>query len=252
MEEDEYKQFLGYVYQRYVQNHHSHAGELIDGPMGRHWNYEFERLKKAVRFLRHAEEFEDYSNVNLPSFTPEALQKALEDIAQGTHFNNYILKESGFMDALNAHYPELVEGLELKYLPVQEVELLRAFGSENPEVELAGFIYSLKKRERKRDGYYNESSVEQRLNRVEEQVREARNEAKQPPKGLPEGKKPRRWFKGLGNIGQGSALSICNVALAFGAIHFPVSAETQTWGAVASVTTGVGMIFTGIGEFTGE
>jgi hypothetical protein len=43
-------------------------------------------------------------------------------------------------------------------------------------------------------------------------------------------KKTRRWFKGLGQIGQGSALTIANVGVAASIFHLPVSPETQTWG----------------------
>jgi hypothetical protein len=65
-------------------------------------------------------------------------------------------------------------------------------------------------------------------------------------------KKSRRWFKGLGQIAQGAAFSIANVALAMGALQFQVSPETQTWGAIASVTTGIGTVLSGIGDLRNE
>ena len=65
-------------------------------------------------------------------------------------------------------------------------------------------------------------------------------------------RKSRRWFKGLGQIAQGSALSIANVGLAMGAITIPVATETASWGAIVSSITGVGMVLNGIGEFWGE
>jgi len=65
-------------------------------------------------------------------------------------------------------------------------------------------------------------------------------------------RKSRRWFTGLGKIAQGTALSIANIALAVGALHFPVSPETKTWGSVASVATGIGTIFAGIGDLRNE
>ena len=64
--------------------------------------------------------------------------------------------------------------------------------------------------------------------------------------------KSRRWFKGLGQIGQEAALSIANVALAVGVIRFPVSPETQTWGALASVATGIGTVLNGVGDLLNE
>ena len=65
-------------------------------------------------------------------------------------------------------------------------------------------------------------------------------------------KKSRRWFKGVGQIAQGSALSIADVALAIGVLKLPVSAETQTWGAIASVSTGIGTVLNGVGDLRNE
>ena len=65
-------------------------------------------------------------------------------------------------------------------------------------------------------------------------------------------KKTKRWFKGLGQIAQGTALSIANIGLAMGAITIPVAAETAGWGAIVSSITGVGMVLNGYGEFRGE
>lgn len=41
-------------------------------------------------------------------------------------------------------------------------------------------------------------------------------------------------------------VAIADVALAVGALKFPVSPETQTWGSVASVATGIGTILSGV------
>ena len=43
-----------------------------------------------------------------------------------------------------------------------------------------------------------------------------------------------------------------NIGLAFDLLGFPVSAETKTWGSVVSVTTGVGLIMSGVGDLRGE
>jgi hypothetical protein len=65
-------------------------------------------------------------------------------------------------------------------------------------------------------------------------------------------KKSRRWFKGLGQISQGAALSIANIGLAINVFKLPVSPETKTWGAIASVTTGIGTVLNGIGDLRNE
>lgn len=255
MSEEEYKQFLRYVFHEYVQERTARKLDYFDGPMGHHTNYELERLRRATRILRAMGEFSDSEGNISSDFTTEGLRRIINDVENGVRSNNRILKYSGFMDALDAHYEELVDGLRFEHLPEKEVELLRSFGITDPQLELRGQIYLLRARRSRRERNSNELAVSQRLERVEKELSEARNDLAQQSENQELQKAPaksRRWFKGLGQIGQGAALSICDVGLIAGAFLFPVSEETKTWGAVASVTTGVGMIFTGIGEFRGE
>jgi hypothetical protein len=65
-------------------------------------------------------------------------------------------------------------------------------------------------------------------------------------------KKPRRWFKGLGHIVQGAAMSLADLGLAFGVLDFAVGVETRSWGALVSVTAGVGTIMNGAGDLRNE
>ena len=48
-------------------------------------------------------------------------------------------------------------------------------------------------------------------------------------------RKERRWWKGIGQIVQGAAMSLADGALAVGALKFEVSDETKTWGALVIV-----------------
>lgn len=91
--------------------------------------------------------------------------------------------------------------------------------------------------------------VDERLSKAKDQFKE-QDDKEVTKEELP--KKSRRWFKGLGQIGRGAALSIGDIALAVGTLHLPVSPETQTWGSLVSATTGIGMIFNGIGELRNE
>ena len=92
----------------------------------------------------------------------------------------------------------------------------------------------------------------QRQGGVTRKLKGEKKESKEGRRPAETQKKSRRWFKGLGQIAQGSAFSIANVALAVGALKFPVSPETQTWGAVASVSTGVCTVLSGIGDLRNE
>jgi hypothetical protein len=127
---------------------------------------------------------------------------------------------------------------------------------KDPKSNLQGIIYLLKSRNKGKFRSSNEKSVSHQLKYTVEKLSEAQSEFKETDKELIEkkekAKKSRRWFKGLGQIGQGAALSIGDIALAARMLTFPVSPETQTWGALVSATTGVGMILNGVGELRGE
>ena len=73
-----------------------------------------------------------------------------------------------------------------------------------------------------------------------------------PPAQLSLPTKERRWWKGLGQVVQGASIAVADVGMAVGAFKFPVSPETQTYGAVVSVAAGVGTIMNGVGDLWGE
>jgi hypothetical protein len=225
--------------------------------MERHfWDYEMIRLKKALGLINYINDHCEDSSDIYATFTLWGLRKTIIKIKEGVQRNYRIAEESGFLDALDLYYDEIIEGLAVELFPESEYDLLREFGSKDPRSEIQGIIYLLKTK--KRRGYYLNDNVSiskglkdiiEKLSKIEEQFKEQEEEGnseEKPPK------KSRRWFKGLGHIGRGAALSIGDIALAIGVLHLPVSPETQTWGSLVSATTGVGMIFNGIGELRNE
>ena len=152
---------------------------------------------------------------------------------------------------------DILDGLRPDHLPVVDQEVIRETGSPDAEAELAELVYRARAYRNRAERMAQDVSPRQQLRHVAEQVARIQKEFEefsssqtaQPPEPP---KKPRPWFKGLGLIGQGAALSIANVALAVGVIQFPVSLETQTWGALASVATGIGTVLTGVGELRNE
>jgi hypothetical protein len=131
-------------------------------------------------------------------------------------------------------------------------------GSPNPDVELRALVLRAKARRERLRQNSRELAVLQQLKHAEKRLTDAQEEFEKCRKVQEEGEseqrvtKSRRWFKSLGQIAQGAALTIADVALAVGALKFPVSPETQTWGAVASVSTGVGTILGGVGDLRNE
>ena len=65
-------------------------------------------------------------------------------------------------------------------------------------------------------------------------------------------KKQRRWWKGLGQIVQGAAISGADIGLALGVLHIPIPKGGETYGVVMSVTAGVGTVMNGVGDLWGE
>jgi hypothetical protein len=122
--------------------------------------------------------------------------------------------------------------LQINHLPEADKEILRV-GSVNPNVELRGLVYLAKARVQKVERQKREVSVRHELKTCEKELDQAEqkfrkgSEVKEMQSSQEVPKKSRRWFKGVGQIAQGSALSIADVALTIGVLKLPVSAETH-------------------------
>ena len=257
MDNEEYKEFLKYVFDEYIQPRISRIQRYWDHPkMSHHWHYEWRGLKKSVDLVNYITNHCENNDEIYRTFTSDRLKRAVDEINDGVRWNNRLAEESGFLDAIDSHYNEIVDGLDVELFPESEIELLQEFGFKHPKSNLRGIIYLLKSRNKDKYRSRNEMSVSSALKYTVDKLSDAQNDFKEPDKEIitkeEKPKKSRRWFKGLGQIGQGVALSIGDIALAAGMLKFPVSPETQTWGALVSATTGVGMILNGVGELRGE
>jgi hypothetical protein len=129
-------------------------------------------------------------------------------------------------------------------------------------LNFAFLVYRAKAWLERRERQSRDLSLRQELRSVEEKLEKADAEFQEQvdaaTKHLPEAtsknfpKKSRRWFKGLGQISQGTALSIADIGLAISVLKLPVSPEAQTWGAIVSVITGIGTVLNGIGDLRNE
>jgi len=221
--------------------------------LGHEWEYEWERLRKANQILRHINRFCEDEGEIYNVFKEERLNQLPSDIRNAIRFHNRMAEAGGFMDVYDGYYNDVVEGIRLKYMPAQELEILREMGIENPEAELMAMIHIVKSRKKDVSYSSNEVCISSQLKniekRLEEQIETQRKLEKEEEKPK---KKSRRWFKGLGQIAQGTALSAANIGLSVGAFTFPVPAATANWSAIVSSITGVGIIFKGVGDLRGE
>lgn len=222
------------------------------------WHYHLSEAERAVRVLRFIEDNCDEGDDVYQVFTVQRVANAISETRQSLDFSNRTIEEAGFLDAFESHTDEILAGLRPEHLPVADKQVLKDMGSPDVDAELAELVFRARGYREKARQLSREVSTREQLRQVAEQIGRVEKEfenfrsftADRPASEAP--KKSRRWFKGLGQIGQGAALSIANVALAVGVIQFPVSAETQTWGALASVATGIGTVLNGVGDLRDE
>jgi len=256
MNDQEYAEFMNYLFERYVRPRIPRLRSHLDHHMKDDVHYHLGEAERSARILRFIESDCDDDGDIYGTFKVERLARAISETRYSLSFSNRITEEGGFLEAYEEHETEILQGLQPEHLPKEDKEILREMGSMNPEAEIRGLVYLAKARLRKVERQNREVSVRQELKNCAQELDQAEQKIR---KGLemkelePEvPKKSRRWFKGLGQIAQGSALSIADVALAIGVLKLPVSAETQTWGAIASVTTGIGTVLNGVGDLRNE
>jgi hypothetical protein len=257
MTDQEYREFLAFLFERYVRPRLSHVRHRFHHHMMEEWDYQMDKAAQAAHVLRFIESYCEDDDDVYKTFTAERLARTVSDTRYSLQFSNRTVEEAGFLDALEDHGEEIVAGLEVKHVPDVDKEVLKDMGSVNPEVELRVLVSAAKARRERFSRSRQEVPIRQELRAMEERLERSEKllgeDVKEKKIGPGEKlKKSRRWFKGLGQIAQGASLSIADVALAVGVLKFPVSPETQTWGAVASVATGVSTVLSGIGDLRGE
>jgi hypothetical protein len=213
-----------------------------------------QRLRESMDIINFIKYHCDSDDDIYETFRMERLKATVEGVKYGVRWNNQIASEAGFLSAIEDHFAEILEGMAPEYFPPEELEILQEFGSRNPQIELAGIIYLLKARKTYLVSSTKEASVSKQLDRVVERLSKEQELFKEEieVQNREISKRPgRRWFKALGQICQGAALSIANVSSAIVLLPSPVSPAT-TLGAIVSTTSGVGMILTGVGDLRNE
>jgi len=255
MTNEDYTQFLQYIYDEYVRDRVGHLGRFTSSRIQDHeWAPRWRRLiaaGAALYFMRHHSDPEHVDSM----FKLEFIRRVWEDVEDGTRWNNELLDEAGLMDAFDQHLHQIVGGLAKDYLPEIDFDVMRDLGSRDAISDVSGLIYGVKVRvvEMRRD-------VREILERAPEEIMESRRLLWHPEAGIIAGLKSEKnrekekrktlgkIIKALGQIAQGTALSLANVGIATGIINVPVSVEARTIGAVASTATGVGALMAGIGD----
>lgn len=253
---NDYEEFIKYIY-------HEHIERRLDNHT-RHWHhfedisYDINRLAKtmqAVRFIRdYASDDDDINRV----FTPAMLKRIFDDAKNGSHTNRRLLVDTEIADIIQNYFGEIVDGMTVDHFPKEDFEVLRQSGSQDPRREITAIVHLIKSRKEQLLWRNNDNvRFSHRLVQVTEIIERISSSLPEEPSEPNEKqvKKPtvkRAVFKGLGSIIQGMLMTITDITLATGVWSVPLPPETTSVGAVVSATSGIGMIFTGIGELKGE
>jgi len=252
----DYRAYLEYLAREYIEPRLARVrDEWCHHFRFEKWTHHEHRLRRATKLLRFAYRDCETEDEIYRTLKGERIREAADAIRDGARFGKWLADEVGVLDCLDSHFDRILARLRVKHLPKEDLRVLAELGSTAPREDLEGIIYVLRTSRLRTIQHWSEkplvrSEFERAQERLDSEVEslstESKNSGDEPPK------KKRRWFKGLGQVGQGAALTIANVGLAVGAFSFPVSPETQTWGALTSATTGLGMVLTGVGELRGE
>ena len=258
MNKSEYREFLSFLFERYVRPRIARVRHRYRHHFEDELSYHLDQAIRSAQVLRFVESYCHDDEEVYRTFTLERLKSAVSETRYSFDFSNRLADEAGFIEAIESHMREIADGLGAGYLPDADKDVLRETGSPNPEVELRSLVYRTKAWLERGDRRESELSLRQELRYAEEKLKDADDsfdklvKAKKEETSEEVPKKTRRWFKGLGQVAQGATFSIANVALAIGTLKLPVSPETQTWGAMASVATGIGTVLSGIGDLRNE
>lgn len=227
-----------------------------------YWEFRY-----ALDRLRRADEVIDFLQRSQrdPYTTMNDIDATLGDAHSGLVESRNILRQSGFLDLVDDHLDTVMRGLDPDGLPDDEAEVLAMLGFPHLAATIRDQVDLLA--EEWRNGTarghtvaneFRQAPASRSLDAAIDQVERHQNERRAAMQSAADDvtpevpKKERRWWKGLGQVVQGASLAVADVGMAVGVFKFPVSPETQTYGAVVSVTAGVGTIMNGVGDLWGE
>ncbi len=255
----DYDEFIKYIYYEHIEKrldrHKRDFHHLED------INYHVTKLSRAMQAVRFIRDYASDDSMITHIFTPEMLKGIFDDARDGTHTNRRLVVNTEIADIIQDYFLEIVDGMTVDHFPKEDFEVLRQSGSPDPHREVTAIVHLIKSRKeqllmRNRDNI----RFSQRLIQVTETIekisaslpKEVSKESKANDTSSKQPPVKRAVFKGLGSIIQGTLMTITNITLATGVWNVPLPAETTSVGAVVSATSGIGMIFTGIGELRGE
>jgi len=188
------------------------------------------KASRTIKFINeNFDDEDDLTNV----FNKEYLDNILDNLKWGVEHNNRLVVKTGISDVVEEFWDEIVDGMEISDIPEADFEAFREAGSYDPKSEIHVSIIRIKKR-KKSIGYNSkESSLRYSLEKSESIVERKKEVLKECNSNNPPTK--RKIFKGLGGICRGAILTGVDIGLLAGFWPVPLSPDTTTVGAVASI-----------------
>lgn len=103
MTDQEYREFLAFVFQRYVRPRLSHVRRRFHKDMMEEWDYQMDKAAQAAHVLRFIESYWENDDDVYQTFTAERLARTVSDTGYSFRFSNRTVEEAGFLDALEDH-----------------------------------------------------------------------------------------------------------------------------------------------------
>lgn len=261
MADENYEAFVRYVFEEEIEprlvevqrwRRHGH-------PLGHPLDDEFGRALKELREAHRLLTFIARSGIDdfgiYGTFRSEALARLLLSAEEGLRIHNTMAESSGVTEAMDRHFVDLADGLEPEHLPPNEPEVLTNLGFPEVASHLRGMTFEVRSFARRHRRAIEEHGVSgqlrEALERVDRASREHRAMAEQREASADQlGRKPRKWWTGLGKIVAGTGTTLVDIGLAAGFIPGldPQARATM----LSSATLGIGALLEGVGACRGE
>ena len=249
MNDQDYKDYLSYLFDQNVVIPRTltrrRRGRFLESSTQAEET--LEGLRRSMGIVNYIWEQLDNDADIYKVFREEALRETVNSTRKGVVIGYRLANETGLLKIVTEHFDEIVEGMRVDHFPKEEIDILRDLGVKNPRVAVQATVYLLKRRRRllRESEYYD---LARELVMVSEMLPIQYERSISPQLSGVEGEKRRSW-KTLGGIIEGAGMVIGNVLMVINPLDVSISApEVQSYGAILSVTGGVGKIVAAFGE----
>lgn len=256
MDDEEYQDFLEYLVNTYVAEKIGRIRRYFNHRHYEEYEWKQRRFTKATNVISYINRYCDEDEDIYATFTLNKLSESVHQVKEGVRWNNRLIKDSGFIYAIEEHFGKIIDGMKSEHLK-QEFRILKGLGNADPEEELSRIYYLLKVNKAKLFQSAKEVKISIQLEQAVKILSESQKLFMEEKKEEERGEKPKsrpglKWFKGLDQISKGAAFAITDMNLAIKPPYVPLLPVpgTRTWRAMLSTAIGIGMILSGVGELS--